>query len=225
MGGLRFARKRICPCARVGARGVERLSGPSIRHARILKMTKQAPENAETTAAHLPTHVQEAIQAIAAMHASHREQASWLDRFIDRLTATVAKANFLLALAVLLMLWTLSNTMAHRFGFATFDDPPSFPIASFLVSCVELFIAVLILASQTRADRLANLREQMTLETVLLNTQKASKLIDLMEELRRDSPNVKDRVDLEAMEMAGLPDHDTVLNAIQEINENLPAEG
>jgi hypothetical protein len=82
-----------------------------------------------------------------------------------------------------------------------------------------------ILASQTRADRLANLREQMTLETVLLNTQKASKLIDLMEELRRDSPNVKDRVDLEAMEMAGLPDYDTVLNAIQEINENLPAEG
>ena len=58
----------------------------------------------------------------------------------------------------------------------------------------------------------------MTLEMVLLTTQKVSKLIDLMEELRRDSPDVKDRVDLEAIEMADMPDHDTVLNAIQEIN-------
>jgi uncharacterized membrane protein len=185
----------------------------------------QNPENNEAKAAHLPTHVQEAIQAIAAMHALHREQANWLDRFIDRITAVVAKARFLFALAVLLAAWTLFNACAGHFGFLAFDAPPSFPVLSFLVSCVELFIAVLILASQTRADRLANLREQMTLETVLLNTQKASKLIDLMEELRRDSPNVKDRVDLEAMEMAGLPDHDTVLNAIQEINENLPVEG
>jgi uncharacterized membrane protein len=189
------------------------------------EMTKQVQERAESTAAHLPTHVQEAIQAIAAMHASHREQASWLDRFVDRLTATVAKASFLFVLAALLMMWTLYNVTATRFDLDALDAPPSFPVASFMVSCVELFIAVLILASQTRADRLANLREQMTLETVLLNTQKASKLIDLMEELRRDSPNVKDRVDLEAMEMAGLPDHDTVLSAIQEINENLPAEG
>jgi uncharacterized membrane protein len=60
----------------------------------------------------------------------------------------------------------------------------------------------------------------MTLEIVLLTTQKVSKLIDLMEELRRDSPGVKDRVDLEAIEMADMPDHDTVLTAIQEINES-----
>lgn len=176
-----------------------------------------------TNQSHLPAHVQEAIQAIAAMHAAHRQQSSWLDRFIDRLTSAAAKANFLLVLAILLLLWTGCNVSARYFGLAPFDDPPAFPLLSFLVSCVALFIAVLILSSQTRADRLANLREQMTLETVLLNTQKSSKLIELMEEFRRDSPSVKDRVDVEAMEMAGLPDHDTVLNAIQEINENLPA--
>jgi len=175
-------------------------------------------------AAQLPTHVQEAIQAIAAMHASHREQATWLDRFVDRLTAATAEASFLIGVAAFLAVWIAFNVSARQLGFPAFDASP-FPMLSFLVSCVALFIAVLILSSQTRADRLANLREQMTLETVLLNTQKASKLIELMEELRRDSPNVKDRYDSEAMEMAGLPDHDTVLSAIQEINENLPAVG
>ena len=34
--------------------------------------------------------------------------------------------------------------------------------------------------------------------------------------------NVKDRVDLEAMEMAGAPDHGTVLQAIQDITASTP---
>jgi uncharacterized membrane protein len=104
-------------------------------------------------------------------------------------------------------------------GARAIDSWP-FSFLSLLVSCAALFIAVLILASQRRADRLANLREQMTLETVLLTTQKVSKVIDLMEELRRDSPDVKDRIDLEAIEMSDMPDHATVLDAIQEINNS-----
>jgi uncharacterized membrane protein len=172
----------------------------------------------------LPTHVEEAIQAIAAMHAAHRDEASWLDRLIDGVTAAVAKSNFLLCVAAAVVLWLLSNAMLERAGLGAFDARP-FPLLALCVSCAALLIAILILASQRRADRLANLREQMTLETVLLNTQKASKLIDLMEELRRDSPHVRDRIDVEALEMAGMPDHETVLSAIQEINDSRPPQG
>ena len=43
-----------------------------------------------------------------------------------------------------------------------------------------------------------------------------------MEELRRDLPNVRNRVDLEAIEMSGMPDHEKVLSAIEEISGNLP---
>jgi|HubBroStandDraft_5_1064220.scaffolds.fasta_scaffold17973_2 uncharacterized membrane protein len=193
-------------------------------------MTKEPQEHNFAAGRHaaadgvpLPTHVEEAIQAIAAMHAAHREEASWLDRLIDGITAAVARASFLFCVAAVLVLWVLSNALSQRSGLGAFDALP-FPLLALCVSCAALFIAILILASQRRADRLANLREQMTLETVLLNTQKASKLIDLMEEFRRDSPNVKDRVDLEAMEMSGMPNHETVLNAIQEINDNLPPE-
>jgi uncharacterized membrane protein len=181
------------------------------------------PDFTAADGTHLPTHVEEAIQAIAAMHTAHREEASWLDRLIDRVTAAVAKAHFLFVVVAMLVLWVLGNALSQRAGRGAFDVWP-FPLLALCVSCAALIIAILILASQRRADRLANLREQMTLETVLLNTQKASKLIDLMEEFRRDSPDVKDRVDLEAMEMAGMPDHETVLSAIQEINSNLPPE-
>ncbi len=69
----------------------------------------------------LPTHVEEAIQAIAAMHAAHREEASWLDRSIDRVTAAVAKANFLFGVAAVLVLWVLANALSQRAGFGAFD--------------------------------------------------------------------------------------------------------
>ena len=164
-----------------------------------------------------PTHVEEAIQAMAAMHDAHHAEASGLDRLIDKITATVARSNFLIYVAAAISLWVGANSITRMLGARAADVWP-FSFLSLLVSAAALFISILILASQRRADRLANLREQMTLEMVLLTTQKVSKLIDLMEELRRDSPDVKDRVDLEAIEMADMPDHDTVLTAIQEIN-------
>ena len=169
----------------------------------------------------LPTHVEEAIQAMAAMHAAHHAQASTIERLIDRVTGTIARPRFLVWVLVVLILWALANAAGQKLGWPVIDPWP-FNFLSLLVSTAGLFIAVLILASQTRADRLANLREQLTLETVLLTTQKTSKLIELIEELRRDSPDVKDRIDLEAIEMAGMPDSQTVLSAIHEINDNLP---
>jgi uncharacterized membrane protein len=164
-----------------------------------------------------PSHVEEAIQAMAAMRDSHHAEASALDRLIDKIIAAVAKSSFLIYVAIAIALWVGANSLARELG-ARAADPWPFSFLSCLVSGTALFIAILILASQKRADRLANLQEQMTLEMVLLTTQKVSKLIELVEELRRDSPDVKDRVDLEAAEMADMPDHETVLNAVHEIN-------
>jgi uncharacterized membrane protein len=165
-----------------------------------------------------PSHVEEAIQAMAAMHDAHHAEASTLDRLVDRIAATVSKSSFLIYVVLAIALWIGANAVMQGLGTRIVDSWP-FAFLPLLISYTTLFIAILILASQRRADRLANLREQMTLEMVLLTTQKVSKLIELMEELRRDSPDVKDRVDLEAIEMADMPDHDAVLTAIQEINE------
>jgi uncharacterized membrane protein len=172
---------------------------------------------AEPISSERPSHVEAAVQAMAAMHEAHHAEASWLDRLIDRVTAVVSKPAFLICIAATIVFWTAGNALLHieRIGI----DPWPFPFLSLWVSCTALLIAVLILASQKRADRLVNLQGQMTLEMVLLTTQKVSKLIDLIEELRRDSPDVKNRVDLEAIEMSDMPNHNVVLSAIQQINE------
>jgi uncharacterized membrane protein len=171
-----------------------------------------------------PSHVEEAIQAMTAMHEAHHAEASPLDRLVDRIARTVSRPDFLIYVVMGIVVWIGANAALREVGQRA-ADPWPFPFLSLLASSTALLIAILILASQRRADRLANLREQMTLEVVLLTTQKVSKLIELMEELRRDSPDVKDRVDLEAIEMAGMPDHEAVLTAIQEINATETLQG
>ena len=80
-------------------------------------------------------------------------------------------------------------------------------------------IAIVILISQSRADRFANLREQMTLEATLLTEQKTRKIIELLEELRRDSPGVRVREDIEAKQMAAKADPHEVLAVIDEVTQ------
>jgi uncharacterized membrane protein len=55
--------------------------------------------------------------------------------------------------------------------------------------------------------------------TVVLTEQKAAKLIDLLEELRRDLPNVKNRHDSEAAALQKSMNPDLVLAALDERSE------
>jgi uncharacterized membrane protein len=55
----------------------------------------------------------------------------------------------------------------------------------------------------------------------ILSEQKSAKIISLLEEMRRDSPSLRNRVDPEAAAMAVAADPQTVLDAIKD-NEEIP---
>ncbi len=75
---------------------------------------------------------------------------------------------------------------------------------------------MLILTTQRREDQLAGYREQLSLELAILSEQKSAKIISLLEEMRRDSPSLKNRVDEEAAAMSIAADPQAVLEAIKE---------
>jgi uncharacterized membrane protein len=54
------------------------------------------------------------------------------------------------------------------------------------------------------------------LELAILSEQKTAKVIQLLEEFRRDNPMIRDRVDYEAEAMAQPADPQSVLAAIKE---------
>lgn len=64
-----------------------------------------------------------------------------------------------------------------------------------------LLTATVVLIKQNRLAKLEEQRAHLDLKVTLLTELKAAKIIDILEELRRDLPNVKDRHDPEAAVM------------------------
>ncbi len=61
---------------------------------------------------------------------------------------------------------------------------------------------------------LAERRDQLTLQLAILADKKTAKVIELLEEMRRDAPAIADRADPESDEMAKPADPAEVLAAI-----------
>jgi len=161
-----------------------------------------------------PRHVEEALEASAKLHADHYRDASRLQRAAERLTRIVGHPAFAVALTLMVAAWIGGNLAVARIGLRPLDAPP-FPWLSGAVSLTALYTTVLILATARREDRLADQREQLTLELAILSERKTAKIIQLLEELRRDSPQVEDRVDEESAAMAQPSDPQAVAEAIK----------
>jgi len=72
-----------------------------------------------------------------------------------------------------------------------------------------------ILITQNRQGKLAERREHLELQMSMLTEQRTAKIIDLLEELRRDMPSVRNRVDLEAEALTKTVDPHEVLATLE----------
>jgi uncharacterized membrane protein len=87
-----------------------------------------------------------------------------------------------------------------------------------------LLTTTIVLITQTRQGRLAEQRAQLDLQVSLLSEQKTAKLIALLEELRRDLPDVTNQHDAEAAAMEQSTDPHTILDALETLHEPMQAE-
>ena len=163
----------------------------------------------------VPDHLEETIRSIARLHAEYHGNATTRQRVMNRLTAMIGRPRFLGGMTVLVAAWVSLNILAAAVGFRAIDPPP-FPWLGGAISLVSLYMVVLILGTQGHADQLAQHREMLILELTILSEQKTAKVIQLLEEFRRDNPLIRDRVDQEAEIMAQPADPQLVLDAIIE---------
>lgn len=166
----------------------------------------------------LPAHIEDTVKAIARLHAEHYERATPLQKFVDRLTARAARPEFVAVVTIVVVCWMASNSILMVLGRQPWDQPPFFWMQG-VVGLAALYMTLLILATQRREDQLASHREQLTLELGILSEQKSAKMIALLEELRRDQPNVPDRIDREAIAMSEPADPQAVLDAIKDAQQ------
>jgi uncharacterized membrane protein len=150
--------------------------------------------------------------ALAEFHLAHHRGASWLQRQIDRLTALVATPPALVAFGSAMIVWIALTALLTPHD----AEQTSFGWLGLVSNCVALLVAVLILVTQRREDQLAERRSQLTLHLAILADKKSAKIIALLEELRRDQPNVSDRYDPESEEMATPTDVPLAMAVIDE---------
>ncbi|MDE3174751.1 MAG: DUF1003 domain-containing protein [Pseudomonadota bacterium] len=162
-----------------------------------------------------PIHIEETIRAIARLHAEHHASATRHQRAVDGVTSALSRPNFIVYLTGLTSAWMVGNAAVPLLGFTAIDPPP-FAGLTGAVSLTALYFVVMILTTQRRDDGLGRRRELLTLELAILSEQKTAKIVALLEELRRDSPTICNRVDEQANVMARPVDPRSVIEAIQE---------
>jgi uncharacterized membrane protein len=163
----------------------------------------------------LPIHVEETIQSIARLHAEHRADATQHQRVVHGITSLLGRPGFIAVLTLFVIGWMSLNGLAVGLGYRALDPPP-FPWLAGAASLASLYLVVLILTTQGRDDRLTHRLDLLNLELAILSEQKTAKVIALLEELRRDSPLVHNRID-ELADVMGRPaDPQSVIDAIAE---------
>jgi uncharacterized membrane protein len=160
----------------------------------------------------LPNHVEQTVQTIAALHLQHRKKASAVHRFIEELTGFVGRPRFAGILTILLALWVGLNLLWHHFG-QTPPDVPPFPWVQFIAGLLSVYVTVLVLITQRREYQLEERRAELTLQLAILAEQKNAKIIQMLDDLRRDHPEIQDRVDDDAKAMSTPADPAVVVEA------------
>lgn len=170
----------------------------------------QNDTTAETAAAE---HIVQNVEAVSALYERAEHGINRHQRGTERLTAWLARPRVLYLLLVAAFLWMGANLLAVALGHRAVDPPP-FEGMQGLVGLSSLLLATSILITQRGQGRLADTRAHLDLQINLLAEKKIAKLIELVEELRRDLPSVRDRYDAEAAAMQRPADPQRVIDAL-----------
>lgn len=176
------------------------------------------PSSARAESPSIPQHAEHA-ETIAAIRARAENRLSVSQRFVEALTARIGRPSTIAILSVLIATWTIGNGLAHHAGGRAFDPPPFFWLQG-VAALYAALISTFVLATQNREKRHGEQRAYLELQVNLLAEQKTAKIIALLEELRRDMPTVRDRVDRQADAMQKPVDTTAVLNTLQDTMES-----
>ena len=135
-------------------------------------------------------------------------------RTIETITKNVGQPRFLYLILLVVALWVGVHGLLALFGVASFDPAPFYWLQG-LIGLSALLVTTMVLITQNRQAKQAEHRRHLDLQVTLLVEQKVTKVIALIEELRRDLPSVQNRVDSQAEAMQEVVDPQTVLSALE----------
>jgi uncharacterized membrane protein len=169
----------------------------------------------ETPVDSVSEHISQNIDSILAFYRREEQKISNSQRLLETVGGFMGRPLYLASVLSFIALWLLANALCELLGFQPLDPPPFFWLQGF-VSLGALVTTTVVLIAQNREAKLEKQRMELELQVNLLTEQKTTKLIRLLEELRRDLPLVKDRHDPEAVALQKPTDPEEVLSTLEE---------
>jgi uncharacterized membrane protein len=163
------------------------------------------------------------IETIVALRLRAERKVSRHQRLIEKVTSTLGQPAAVYSIILLVALWITVNVLHGQLGLPDFDRPP-FPWLQEIVGLCALIMTVVVLTTQNRQAKMAEQRRHLDLQITLLTERKVSKIIELLEELRRDLPTVTNRFDPEAEVMREPVDPHTALSALNQTLKEVAQE-
>ncbi|MGD0474635.1 MAG: DUF1003 domain-containing protein [Candidatus Velthaea sp.] len=156
----------------------------------------------------------ETIESVADLDRGAERALSLHQRWIERTTSAVGRPRTVYVVLAFTAVWIAVNSALapSRRAF----DPPPFAYLDCIISLAALLMTIIILTTENRINLHDTRRDRLDLQINLLNERKISKVIELLEALRSDSPAMPDRHDPEASEMRHAADTAAIVRAIDE---------
>jgi len=166
----------------------------------------------------LPEQVIKNVEKIDRHQDRHQQNTKTDRRILSRIAAIFGRPQFLYFQIVFFAVWIGCSNLAERNIIA--KNFPLFDLNLHGLEIASLLISTGVLIDQTHQEKLSKEQSHLMLQLNLITEQKIAKLISLVEELRTDIPNVKNRNDLEAEVMKQPIDPQSILEVIQHTSES-----
>ncbi len=131
-------------------------------------------------------------------HSNLHFERNWTDALAEFLTQQFGTIVFLAFNVGFFILWFLFNL--DVFGIPPFDPFP-FNLLTMIVSLEAIFLSVVVLISQNRQGRIADIRQQMDFEIDVRSEEEITKMLYILDDLRQKAGIEKHDDELEQMKL------------------------
>lgn len=119
--------------------------------------------------------------SISGFRARFKENVPRTERFVDWMTNYFGTTQFLVGNVVFFFLWLVINT--GFLGEVLVFDPFPFNFLTTAVSLQAIFLSIIVLMSQNRAAKVADLREEMDFEINLRAEAEVTRILNMLDEI------------------------------------------
>jgi uncharacterized membrane protein len=159
------------------------------------------------------------LELLEIMERRETAEISGLRLKIERASSWFGSPAYLLFVILFIVSWVCLNAWGLHAGWSHLDDPP-FPWLQGLVSSNALLLTVAVLIRQSRMEKVAEHRAHLDLQINLLTEQKVTKVLQIVDALRREMTAARTRPDEEVVDLTKPADAHAILNAIKTPKES-----